>query len=1533
MKKIQVFALFLMSMLMCYSASLRAEDIDIYVSNATTVGTPNVLFVLYNGADADADAGASCTYSDGTTPSTGGSKVISLVQCSLVSAINGLADSSVNIGIAVNNANSFAGQSQATTDTTKGGYHDLCNSSGNGGCIIRKLMKMDTAGKASMTAFIKGLTPFNGGQTDANGINLKVNSSNADPAAAMQESWAYYNGKTGLSGTNYSPSILANGCQRNFVVYIGTSAKSIPTGAGQAGISAAQVGATTAQLTGITGTIKFNQSICSVTSQPLTAGDDWANEWARLMYQQDGGASGNFGVQNIITYTINVEAAANKCFPDAPGMMASMAKVGGGKFYDTTSAADLTSALNTILNEVQAVNSVFSSASLPVSVNAQGTYLNQIYLGMFRPDATASPRWLGNLKQYKLVKDSTGNLVLGDSQTPSQSAISSSGTGFISPTAVSFWTYKNTATSPDSLGGFFVNNPEGTPVSGYDSPDGEVVEKGGAAQQIRKENLTATFAGGSNTASTNPRRMYTYCPGGSSCVADLTNSANDFSTANSGIPANAFGSSTTIKITSITRQGTTATATTSGAHGFASGTTVTISNVNQSDYNGDKVITVPIGSTNTFTFTVPDYPTTPATGSYDIAKAVPGAVSLTGVTRTSNSTAIGSAANQETATVTGTGLSTFGSGPVTISGFNESGFNGSSITLSNNTGTSAQYTVQIYPTATSLNAYTVVHAPYSVPVSSVSNSSGTVTVTTSSNHGFHTNQTVIVAGTGASKIDTAQTITVSDSTHFTFTISGNPGTIGQTGVTAKPSTSKQPVAAGSIKRTGTGATATATINNLTANWFANGDVVNVVYASGSNSNESQYVVSNATISCTGSCTSISYTIPTSLATTGTGTGSMSLPTATYVVPLNSGIITRDSAGMVTVKGSTGGLIPANALANGNSITLTAHNGATVSTETAYIGSGTWTISCTSPCQDFTYGPIALTPTTPATGSSMQAYSSTTAPDRDTVIKWLRGADNFGDELGPGGTVTVRPSVHADVLHSRPFVINYGGATDKIVVYYGTNDGVFHAVNGNQTAAIGSIPAGDEMWGLVLTEQYGKINRQRVASPELKFPTTTLTTATTKDYFVDGPTGAYQKLNSDGTINTAYIYLTMRRGGQYLYALDVSDPATPKFLWKIDTSSPGFSELGQTWSRPRLTLLQSSTYKTTPVLVFGGGYDPNEDSEPPATDVMGRGIYIVNAATGALIWSATPGCVTSSTCLQVPSMTYAIPSDVTFVDRDSDGYTDKLYVGDLGGNLWRVDVADAQTTNWKVTKVAALGCDTGVCASGTTPRKFFFPPAVLSIGTAGAAGAYDAISVVSGDREHPLKSSNPSSAYYTVDRFFMIADQTTTVSPSSYLTSGVTKTTLTPFTLNSTTANYVFDGSNNGFYLTFGTGEKGVNAPLAVNGSIFFSTNQPADPSATCIPNLGTARAYAVSPFTGQSASNVLSGGGLPPSAVAGLVSITTGSGDQAVTTEERFCIGCGLATPPGTPGQSTCTGNAALQNCTPLTAIPANLRRTYWYKK
>src|SRR5690606_33411850 len=94
----------------------------------------------------------------------------------------------------------------------------------------------------------------------------------------------------------------------------------------------------------------------------------------------------------------------------------AMAQQGGGDFHEARSADQLTTALLDIFQELADVDSAFVSASLPVSVNSRGTYLSQIFMGLFRPDATSAPRWRGNLKQYQFAYDAvTDSLQLADS--------------------------------------------------------------------------------------------------------------------------------------------------------------------------------------------------------------------------------------------------------------------------------------------------------------------------------------------------------------------------------------------------------------------------------------------------------------------------------------------------------------------------------------------------------------------------------------------------------------------------------------------------------------------------------------------------------------------------------------------------------------------------------------------------------------------------------------------------------------------------------------------------------------------------------------------------------------------------------------------------------------------------------------------------------------------------------------------------------------------------------------------------------------
>src|SRR5262249_15901941 len=117
----------------------------------------------------------------------------------------------------------------------------------------------------------------------------------------------------------------------------------------------------------------------------------YVDEWARFMYQTDFNNNAN-DKQSLVTYTIAAAATA----PDYVQLLQSAANVGGGKAFVAADYNAMTQALLQIFNEVAAVNSVFASSSLPVSANTQGTYLNQVFIGMFRPDSGDLPRWVGN---------------------------------------------------------------------------------------------------------------------------------------------------------------------------------------------------------------------------------------------------------------------------------------------------------------------------------------------------------------------------------------------------------------------------------------------------------------------------------------------------------------------------------------------------------------------------------------------------------------------------------------------------------------------------------------------------------------------------------------------------------------------------------------------------------------------------------------------------------------------------------------------------------------------------------------------------------------------------------------------------------------------------------------------------------------------------------------------------------------------------------------------------------------------------------
>jgi Tfp pilus tip-associated adhesin PilY1 len=1648
-------------------AGAQAADIDIY-SSLTNGGAPNVLIVMDNAANFDAATTAAPCIINGatntmaktaTTNSAGG-----IEQCALYNVISQLptnpdGTARVNIGFMIYNANGMKDYNLAVCGGT------------NGGCLAYPLQGMTASTKATLLTWIAGWTP----QT------IKVN--NEAVGATMAEAWAYYAGQKATfgSGNDYSPlgKHPQAGCQKNFLIFLANvySSSAHPSDSPGTALPAltdptngayALTGATQPTPMPILGSQTTSCGAYTFSATNHENNGMYGDEWARFMYNTDI-FSGTSGTQNIVTYTVGLVGPT--CPTDYPALLANMARYGGGKYFATSDSSSIVQAILSILNEVQAVNSVFSAATLPVSVNAQGTYLNQIYMGMFRPDANANPRWVGNLKQYQMQFDANKNLYLADAT--GQPAISTGGTGFITPGAASFWTCTDTTRATtlagpvapyapystlapcnvpsntaitDPTSGFWASHPSYPSVTtgqAWDLQDGEIVEKGGAAQQLRLTNQIASYPTGTAATPDSPRLVYTWCPGdpqnaSGACIADLTNPVNSFSNGNAAITASMFGTGLNMVITGITRVGTTATATTSGATNIAVGTSVTISGATPAEYNG--TVTVTSSNGNRFSYTVPEWPPTPATttttggvGGYVATPLSAVSIPLSSLSRV----AAGTAVNATVTGVTSTPNSFISGSNVTISGATPSNYNlTQAVTVVNTTTFTYPVAVQPTPTPTgpyvaplttgSIGNYVVSLAgasPGSVTAANCTASTKVVNITvTGTGYTFRVGDFITISGdTQAKTLNGGYYVTAVSGTGLSFITTGScPGSSPSSGtqVVAGPPAAL-PLTSLTRNETVVGAgAATATIGATTGvgngNYFTSGDLVVISNKAGTTvpSNETGYLATAATINCINvSCTQFSYSIVTTPAqqTGTTATAAGAIPGQTI------SSLTRPFPGGTLATAVLAGAI---GYADGSTVAIQTAPGTTLAAhEGAYVG--TWTITCvpagTSPCTTFTFGPLALTPVTPATGA-ISGSSPGVNPDRSSLINWVRGQDNYGDEpsLCPGGAlnavpganytncpttpVTIRPSVHGDTLHSRPIAVNYGAM--GTVVFYGTNDGLYHAVNGNQTASVGTVQPGAELWSFIAPDFFDKLNRQRTDSPALLLPSTPpgiIPTPQPKDYFFDGPTGLYTTRDASGNITKAIIYIAARRGGHFIYAMDVTNPLKPLVLWRISSTTPGFAELGQTWSLPQVAPVAGYA---NPVLFFGAGYDDGaEDAEPPTADSMGRGIFAVDALTGALLWNTQPNplpagyawwrtmpnnpgstCTTNNTVTpaqttcQVNGMTYSIAADLTLVDRNSDGKVDRLYAVDVGGNVWRVDLEPAAGNTpdkWQVTQLAQLG-DEGQAVFGAsfglpvnalywmfsgaffpaatppylwngntalygTPRKFLYRAGVMF---APSGYNYDVVLVGSGDREHPLAAHQASGVInrvYMLKDFNMGNDSVSQTIPylEQYL-DDCTGTAINPNTCSMATTGATSPLSydkltqtqqRRGFYITLKPGEKVVNQPLEAGGLVYFATNQPAPQAPnSCATNLGTATGYAMDPFTGAYYSHTFDVGGLPPSAVAGVVQIGT---QQAL-----FCIGCvdpGSALGQGGSGIGGGACNSADCSRRLRPKVPATRSRTFWY--
>ncbi len=424
---------------------------------------------------------------------------------------------------------------------------------------------------------------------------------------------------------------------------------------------------------------------------------------------------------------------------------------------------------------------------------------------------------------------------------------------------------------------------------------------------------------------------------------------------------------------------------------------------------------------------------------------------------------------------------------------------------------------------------------------------------------------------------------------------------------------------------------------------------------------------------------------------------------------------------------------------------------------------------------------------------------------DILINWARGVD-VDDEDNDNDATESRMYI-GDPLHSNAIAVHYDNAGTADVLFFTTNEGYLHAIDVSDVQP--GTSGGSEIFAYMprdLLQNIDVLRRNVLNTPKV--------------YGLDGPLTLFQEgglLNYSGD---KYLYYGMRRGGRDYISMDVSNVNNPSLRWVIKGGVGDYTELALSWSRATPIMVNDNgTIKQA--IVFGGGYDPDQDVNTVRTaDNVGRAVFIADASDGSLLWSAGPDN-THDADLSSDGFDYSVPGNIAAIDVNNDGTADRLYFGNMGGQVWRIDIDDVSTADKSdVYKIADLASDN----STVDNRRFYTEPSVTRLPN-GDLG----IVIGSGYRAHPLDTN-------TAERLYMIYDRL--AAPTRVVVDGPANNSNAVADITNNTS---FDPTSNanGWKLEFPPGEKIMASVRAVEGEISLSTYIP--PVTLCAGDEGSSR--------------------------------------------------------------------------------------------
>lgn len=263
-----------------------------------------------------------------------------------------------------------------------------------------------------------------------------------------------------------------------------------------------------------------------------------------------------------------------------------------------------------------------------------------------------------------------------------------------------------------------------------------------------------------------------------------------------------------------------------------------------------------------------------------------------------------------------------------------------------------------------------------------------------------------------------------------------------------------------------------------------------------------------------------------------------------------------------------------------------------------------------------------------------------------------GADNRFGASGSSGSYSSYQSASAG---RRP------------MLYVGANDGMLHGFDANLTGSA----AGSEVIAYMPTQLFSSSTGQGLhylADRNYRHK-----------YYVDGTPIASDVYIDNGSGAAAWRTVLvggLRGGGRGLYALDVSNPSgfsTPAnksdiVLWEFTNTDD--ADLGYVYGKISIGMMANGRWAA----IIGNGY--NSTGSGNASLFI---VYIERGADGT--WSAGDykKIDTGANVLGTPNGL----STPTPIDLDGDSVIDRIYAGDLEGNIWAFDVSGTADSSWGV----------------------------------------------------------------------------------------------------------------------------------------------------------------------------------------------------------------------------------------------------------